>query len=324
MEEIIISTLMRPGFLKIFAFLGLVGYILAGGRTDLRIKAGALLSGISTLDVISAGKINTSLNVDVIRFRKTPEIITGLVKGEIDVAVIPAEMAAKLYENGAKIKIISADMFQNQAVLSISNNIKNVFDLKGKKIAALLASGTFMTFKSYLLESYKMEDGKDYTVINAVPGALPDILKKGDADAVVVWEPLVSLLLSQGAHVVVSFDQLWKSLGYSGKPVMLVWVTSPHFNSRKIIDEFVKLRERAANYWINHPEETVNILKSTYQFKEKVANSIYKRVSIVTCGLTPEIIKNIRKVWRISWKGGYLEKNPETIPDSIFYRSQDG
>lgn len=315
---------MRKFFLKILIILGFVGYVYSGGTAKSKIKAGTLLSGISTLDIISAGKVSSPLDVEIVGFRKTPEIITGLVKGEIDVAVIPAEIAAKLYEGGARIKIIAADMYQNQAILSMSKGINNVNDLRGKKIAALLASGTYMTFKSYLQEVFAMRTGKDYKVINAVPGALPGILKRGDADAVVVWEPLVSTLLNQGAHIVASFEQLWTKLGNPGKPVMLVWVTSPHFKDEKVIEEFVKLRSKASHFWITHPEETVNILKNTYKFKEGVAKSIYKRVSIVTKGLTPEIIKNIREVWRISWKGGYLEKGPGTIPGSIFYFSQDG
>ncbi len=315
---------MRISFTKIFIILGLVGYSFSGETSQLKIKAGTLLSGISTLDIISAHKVNTPLDVKVVRFRKTPEIITALIKDEIDVAVIPAEMAAKLYEGGARIKIIAADMYQNQAILSISKDINSVNDLKGKNIAALLASGTYMTFKSYLQEIYDLKAGKDYRVINAVPGALPGILERGDADAVVVWEPLVSMLLIKGAHIVASFDQLWRKLGNSGKPVMLVWVTSPHFKDGKIIEDFVKLRNQAANFWITHPEETVNILKNTYKFRVGVAKSIYKRVSIVREGLTPEMIKNIREVWRISWKGGYLEKEPGAIPDSIFYLSQDG
>ncbi len=307
-----------------FIFIGLVGIGFSKITPNIQIKVGTLLSGISTIDIIRIGKVTTPLDVKVVRFRKTPEIITALVKGEIDVAVIPAEMAAKLYERGVRIKIIAADMYQNQAILSTSKDINSVSDLKGKKVAALLSSGTYMTFKSYLQQAYGLKAGRDYFVINAVPGALPEILERGDADAVVVWEPLVSVLLNQGAHIIASFDQLWRKLGNSGKPVMLIWAISPHFKNEKIISEFVKLRDRAANFWIIYPDQTIKILKNTYRFKEGVAKSVYKRVSIVTEGLNPELIKNIREVWRISWKGGYLEKKPGTIPDSIFYLSQGG
>ncbi len=284
------------------------------------IKAGTLLSGISTLDVIST----VSKGVQSVRFRKTPEIITALIKGEVDLAVIPAEMAAKLYLEGHEILIVAADMFQNQAVLARSEEIKKPEDLKGKIVAALLASGTYMTFKSYMQQLYGLRPGKDFRIINAAPGALPGLLLKGDADAIVVWEPLVSLSISKGAHIVSDFPSFWRKLGYRGKPVMLLWVASPKFREKDLLEKFVDIRKGAAEFWINNPDSTVKILEKLYNFDENLARLVYSRIEIYPGNLDSRIRENIKLVWKIAWKGGYLEKNPENIPDSVFLRLQGG
>ncbi len=296
---------------RIFLLLAIVGFV-----TGQDIKAGTLLSGISTLDVMQG--------VKSVRFRKTPEIITALVKGEVDFAVIPAEMAAKLYLDGHRIRIVAADMFQNQAIMALKEEVKTPADLKGKTVAALLSSGTFMTFKSYMKETYSLEAGKDFKVINAVPGALPGILLKGDADAIVVWEPLVSIVLAKKAHIVADFPFFWKKLGHRGDPVMLVWVVSPGFKDNSVINKFVELRKRAADFWIKNPDSTVKILSKLYNFDEGLARRIYKRVKIYPGDLSEGIKENIKLVWKIAWKGGYLRKDPKIIPDSIFYQPQAG
>ena len=293
------------GVLTLLTFIG----FLSG-----QIRAGTLLSGISTLDVMNG--------VKAVRFRKTPEIITALVKGEVDLAVIPAEMAAKLYLDGHEITIVAADMFQNQAILSLE--IKTPHDLRGKTVAALLSSGTYMTFKSYMKEVYRLSAGRDFTVINAPPGALPDILMKGDADAIVAWEPLVSIVLSKGGHIVTDFTHLWKKLGYQGDPVMLLWVTSPRFKDSRSIDEFLKLRKRAARFWIENADSTVKTLVRLYNFDEDLARRIYSRVKIYPGSLDKRMEENIKLVWKIAWKGGYLKRDPTVIPMSIFYRPQAG
>ena len=295
---------------KLALILALLGSINA--KT---IKAGTLLTGISTLDIIT----HQTTEVKAIRFRKTPEIITAVSKGEVDVAVIPVDMAAKLYQAGVKINIIAVDMFQNQAILTMKPDVKSIYDLKGKTVAALVASGTFKMFKSYMKLTARLEVGKDFKVLNAAPGAFPDILKRGDADAVVAWEPLVSIMINQRTRVVSSFKALWQKLGYKGSPVMLVWITSPKFKDTTAIRKFVALRKTAAKYWVSNPDSTVEILKKIYNFSIPVARSIYERTEIYDGDMDESIIENIRRVWQISWKGGYLKKNPVKIPDTIFY-----
>ena len=293
------------------------------------IRAGTLLGGISTLDVMEAAKLGEKygFTLKVYRFHKTPEILTALARGDIDVAVIPAEMAAKLLENGVKLKIIAADMYQNQAVLSMDPSIKSVEDLVGRRVGAVVASGTYHMFKAYVRLAYGVkvsESGDSENVIHVVnlePGAMISALERGDVDAIVVWEPIVSKALAKGAHVVEDYIGLWRRAGGKGLPVMLVyaaresWVDSNPDLARK----FVEARLEAAKKWVEDKSMVVGLLEELYHLSGKEADILYSRVKIVDKPLDSTIISSIKSVWKLAWMGGYLPKAPASIPHTVFY-----
>ena len=285
------------------------------------VRAATLLGGISTLDIMQARDFDeeNGFHVKVLRLAKTPDIIAALEKGETDFAVIPAEMAAKLAQSGVDIKIIGVDMFQNQAI--IGKEKMKPEDLRGKKIGAVVASGTFKLFEAYMKALYNLTP-KDYSVVNVPPGSIEDSLK--DVDAVVIWEPIVSQLIVKNYTVIATFSGLWneaKARGLvQGPPVMLVWVVRGDFleKHRNLVDAFIKAQLESARYWKEHPEGTKEILGDLYHLDEKTLNVLYSRTEVNDERLNDDLIKGIKSEWYLAYLGGYLKENPESL--DIFYR----
>ncbi|MEM4581431.1 MAG: hypothetical protein QW092_03610, partial [Candidatus Korarchaeum sp.] len=75
-----------------------------------KILVGTIQGGISTLDLME-GKVDW---IDVMRFDKSLDLAQALGKGEVDVAVITSEMYAKFALKDESLKVIAADMLQNQ------------------------------------------------------------------------------------------------------------------------------------------------------------------------------------------------------------------
>ncbi len=284
------------------------------------VRAATLLGGISTLDIMQAKGFDgkNGFHVKVLRLAKTPDIIAALEKGETDFAVIPAEMAAKLAQSGVDIKIVAVDMLQNQAV--IGKEKMKPEELRGKKIGAVVASGTFKLFQAYMKVLYNLTPG-DYTVVNVPPGSIEDSLK--DVDAVVIWEPMVSQLIVKNYTVITTFSGLWneaKARGLvNGPPVMLVWVVRGDFleKHRELVDAFIRAQEESTAYWKNNEAETEKVLMDLYHLDEKTVKTLYGRTEVVS-GLTDEMITGIKSEWHLAYLGGYLTKNPESL--NIFYR----
>ncbi|NJE55441.1 ABC transporter substrate-binding protein [Thermococcus sp. 21S9] len=285
------------------------------------VKAATLLGGISTLDIMQAKGFDreNGFKVEVLRLGKTPDIIAALEKGETDFAVIPAEMAAKLAQSGVRIKIIGVDMFQNQAI--IGKEDMNPAELRGKKIGAVVASGTFKLFQAYMKVLYNLTP-EDYTVVNVPPGSVEDSLKS--VDAVVIWEPIVSQLIVKNYTVIATFSELWNEARergiVQGPPVMLVWVVREDFleKHRDLVDAFIKAQIESAEFWKTHPAETKEIFGKLYHLDEKTLDLLYNRTEINDERLNDELITGIKSEWKLAYLGGYLKENPENL--DIFYR----
>ncbi len=297
-----------------------------------RVRAATLQGGISTLDIMEAEGLDEKhgFELEVLRLQKTPDIMAALSKGDADLVVIPAEMAAKLLERGEKVVIVAVDMYQNQAVLATDPSIRSIEDLKGKVVGATVASGTYKMFKAYVRLVYGINVSEtdspgpdEIGVINVPPGSILDALYRGDVAAIVTWEPLVSKAITMlGAHVVASYQYLWEQAGVEGEPVMLVWVASQSFaeQSRGALEKFLAAREEAAKIWINEKDKVVAVLKSLYGLSEDEAETLYGRVRICATPLDQGLIDSIRSEWWLAWKGGYLQSDPAGIGSSAFYQ----
>jgi len=301
-----------------------LGFHRVGGGGGV-VRAGTLLGGISTLDVMEemhlGGKYGFELKV--YRFHRTPEILAALAHGDVDVAVVPAEMAGKLIEQGVPVVVIGVDMLQNQAVVAWRGFSGGVCSLAGKRVGAVLASGTFHMFKAYMrlvCNLTVVENGKPgphrVAAVNLEPGVLLEALRRGEVDAVVVWEPFVSRALAMGARVVASFEQLWRMSGAQGEPVMLVYVARKEWVEKHpgLAARFLEARLRAAEIWVSDPAAVKRVLEKLYHLEPRVVDILYGRVRIVARHLDEALAESIRSVWKLAWRGGYLPKPPSSIP----------
>ncbi len=295
-----------------------------------KINAATLLGGISTLDIIESQNLleKTNYKLNVLRLQKTPDIIAALANGEADVAVIPAEMAAKLIETGNDIVIFSVEMMQNQAILTLSNNIRNISDLVGRKVGAVVASGTYKLFKAYMEQIYNLTVNEESSikndainVVNILPGSIIDALVNGDVDAVVIWEPLVSkLVIEYNATVVVDFGSMWKKYNSTLSPVMLVWVARGELVGTEKLKAFMDAQMEAARIWNISSKLVIKVLMDLYNLKNETAHYLYNRVHVNTNPLDQQLIESIRAEWRLAWLGGYLTSDPSIISDEAFFQ----
>lgn len=320
--------------LVVLALLILSSYLLfleRGGSNIITIRAGTLQGGISTLDEMEYFNLSSKQGVqlEIYRFEKTTDILAAIERGDIDVAVIPSEMAAKLIQSGVSVQIISPEMLQNQAVLSRTSAISSFQQLRGKNVISLLSTGTYMLFKAYMKSIYNLsvvdspQGGGDIIGINSPPGAILDALARGDGAAAVVWEPFVSIgVVRYNFTIIGTFQDLWKQSNSTGIPVMLVWVASKNFTSDgQKLSAFLSMRKTAVDIWKTDPQSIEQMLARLYGLSQKEAAYLYGRVVILDNTLNSTVIQGIRSSWSLAWKGGYLAQDPSTIGDQVFYAS---
>ena len=308
-----------------------------GGEAALlgEVKVATLAAGISTLDVIDALDLGQKygVKVDVVRLGKTPEIAEALARGDVDVAIIPVEYAMLWTMKGTNLTVIAVDMFQNQAILAMGSIITSPVDLVGKLVGAFVPTSTYNMFKTYMRLAYNItvvEVGSPdearpdaVNVVNTPPSVMVTSLVKGDVDAIVAFEPIVSAALANGAHIVEDYISLYRKLGYKEDPVMIVYAARSDWlkDHKDVVDALLKARAEAASLWATNKTLVESILVKQYKLDNKTASILIGRVKICTSTyVTPQLEESIAHVLGIAYKGGFLPQDPNGYLAGFIYR----
>ena len=160
--------------------------------------------------------VKTNVNVE----KDAPAVIAGLTNGTYDMAILPLNVASKLY-NARKlgVKLVSVNIFSVLHVLT-TGEYNNLNNMKGKVVYTVGAGGTpEVALKNILTANgIKFADGdeaadSETVYINAVAEAqlVMVALKKGEADFAILGEPVVSqAMANMSAKIAFSVEDEWK------------------------------------------------------------------------------------------------------------------
>ncbi len=293
------------------------------------VRIGTLRGGISSLDVISMLRLDEKygFRLEVVLFSKTLDLANALARGDIDVAVIPAEFVAKLREQGSDIVIVAVDFYQNQAVVARSGvDAGSIEGLYGRRLGVFKPTGTYAMFKAYMKSLYGADPEEVFKLADMPPPQLVEAFQRGDVDAVVIWEPFVSKLVKEyGGYIVVDYSTLWRKWGGPGASgVMIVYAARSEwaYNNQELVEKLQKARAEAAREWNNNRELAIRVLEEDYGLDREAAGYCWERVRMEeTEKLTKSLVENILAVWRLARQGGYITGDPESLARGAFYEA---
>ena len=142
------------------------------------------------------------------------EITSKIVSGEYDIAALPTNAAATLYnKTGGKVKMLALNTLGVLYLLEKGDTVKDVADLKGKTIYVSGQGSTPEYVLNYILESNGLKVGTDVTLdfTYSTHNDLVAFAATGAADLVLLPEPTVTALMTKNADMRVAFDlnDLW-------------------------------------------------------------------------------------------------------------------
>lgn len=153
----------------------------------------AALSGPAGLGLVKLAA-DRSYAYDVQFYNDSQEIVTLLKSGEVDIAALTVDAAAKLYnEMKSSIQILAVNTLSNLHVIETGSSVKSIADLKGKTVYAT-GEGTA---DEYVIKHVLSENGIDPEKnidlrFIADPEELAALAVKGEADICILPEPYVS------------------------------------------------------------------------------------------------------------------------------------
>jgi NitT/TauT family transport system substrate-binding protein len=135
-----------------------------------------------------------------------------LLLQQVDAGGFPVISAASMDLKGQDIVIFGPFLYMHSFVLVWADSpYRTLADLKGKKISLLdKISGAYRGMQVLAAwQGFDLE--RDFHLITAPPPAIIAFLKRKDVDAIVIHEPLTSILLAEGKfRVLLGMNDEWK------------------------------------------------------------------------------------------------------------------
>ena len=236
---------------------------------DVKVLGGPTGMGISKLWSDSKeGKTKLKYNFSVTA-SPDAEYLGDIKKGDFDIAALPTNVAAKLYNSGAPIKIAAVNTLGVLYVLEAADTpaIKSVADLKGRTIYTTGQGATPEYALRYLLISNGIDPDKDVTIVYETDGSMvvADV-KKGDATVVMLPEPAATNLQNvSNAKVVLDVTEEWNKIAGEENTLMqgCVVVSNTFASENKdLLDNFLDEYKTSVEFVNANQEQAAEMIVS--------------------------------------------------------------
>lgn len=209
--------------------------------------------------------------------------ITEYVKsGTADIAVMPVNAAAAVYNGGVKIKMLSVNTHGNLYLVGNSDETVGLDGLKGKRVG-VIGQGQVpdITLKMMLDESeitYVVSNAADGDNVSLRYGAngpaLLPLLAQGELDYVFLAEPAANnAVTAMGKHIVMDAQETWRSLMDGDYPqACVVAKDSLISNNPEYIKKFMTELEDSDGWAENNAQTALKAIKS--HMAEGVASTL--------------------------------------------------
>ncbi|MEM3832407.1 MAG: MetQ/NlpA family ABC transporter substrate-binding protein [Thermoprotei archaeon] len=209
------------------------------------------------------------LNVNVTLFTSARDRDIALESGKIQIAVSDPITSTIQFAQGLPIRIVSVlwGGYQNQSVFYIlsppNSTTKTLHEIRQIGISKT----TIIEYVTYRLIQMSGEDPNNYEFIN-VP-SIPiryQLLMTGKIETVTLPDPLASLAIMKGAHVLASTKAYNKSITMSVLIANNNWLV----NNREVMVKFLKAINKAIKLIISNPSKYNDLITTFIKLPEEL------------------------------------------------------
>ena len=229
----------------------------------------AVLNGI---DVLGTAKLRVSRDYayTVTTCNSAEEIMNTVTEGKADLAALPLDLAAKLYNstNGG-VKIIAVNTLGALCILTGDSSVKSFADIKGKTVYATGKGGYCEYFINCILTQNGIDPEKDVKIEYKEQDELINLAIDGTAKLCFIPEPYATKVIAENKEMkrLVDLNRLWeKSAG--SKPVQGVVIARTDYieQNPEYIETFLFQNEVALNYLSSEGNQGINFLYTNNYF----------------------------------------------------------
>ncbi len=256
-----------------------------------------------------------------IEYRTFPDggtFMTALKSGDIDGGLVGPAPVMNNFASGADVKIVSGASSGGTVVVASANSrITNLEDIEGK---TFITPGIGCTH-DVQFETYLQQQGNDKLTSSRIGGALQHVtgnpaqyqgmFETGKVDLAAVPEPWASILVQNGAKVIVSTDEI----AYGNTLPNTVFVVNGSLikEKKEVVKALVQAQQQAVDFIKSQPDEAQKIAIQSIKdlTKQEVDEDIVKQ-AMARITYTTEINENVIKEFaQSSFELDFLKENPK-------------
>lgn len=215
-------------------------------------------------------------------------IIAGLTAGTIDIAALPTNAAANVYnKTNGKVQVLAINTLGVLYLIQKDQNITSINDLNGKTIYAPAQNPTFIT--KYILDSNEINATIDSTTYST-PEALKNAVVAGQVDLAILPQPVVTAAMAGAKKAnnnytfALDLTEEWNKIPNSEKLVQGCVVVRKEFAeaNKDAVNKFLNEYEASINYLNDNPSDAAALIVKYGIF----ANQTVAETAIPKCNVT--------------------------------------
>ena len=247
----------------------------------------------------------------------SPDAITPrIAKGEIDIAAVPANLAAVLYNNTKGVKVIAVNTL---GVLYLVGNgeveINRREDLLGKTIYSAGKGSTPQYALESILSALNLEDGKDVFVEWKSEHAECVAALLSDTESIAMLpQPFATsaLMQNKSLSIVLDLNELWESI--NGSPLItgcLIARSEVLEKYKEAVESFLSLYSSSVD-WVNSNNAEASLLIEKYG----IIKAAVAAKALPYCNIVCMRGEEMKKALNIYYNSLY-SLNPKSVGGSI-------
>lgn len=254
------------------------------------------------------------INTKMVQFNNGGDLMTAMASGEVDVGYVGITPVLSSIEKGVPVKVISAAQTEGSGIVVAKNSdISSVSDLAGKKVATPGEASIQHMLLTYYLDQNGMSMDDVKVSAMKVP-SMNDALKTNKIDAMITFEPYVTIAEENGAKVLVDSAEILPN-----HPCCVVVASDDfiknHENETKTI---LEIHENATAYINNNTDDAAGLLPDNIVSDVEVEKKALSGFPLIS-GLDDDFKQDVLDFMDLEVDLGVLKK--PISQDKIFWDS---
>lgn len=189
------------------------------------------------------------------------EILGNIIKGEFDIAAVPTNVAAVLYnKTEGQVQIGSLNTLGVLYCVEIGDTVNSVEDLKGQTVYSLGKGSTPEFALNYILRQNGVDPENDLTIeYKSEASEVAALMANGEGTIAMLPQPFVTSLLAQNPDVRVALDitEEWDKVGEGSNITMGCVVIQKAFieENPEAVERFLEAYEASVAF--TNGEDTI-------------------------------------------------------------------